>query len=170
MNLTQLKRFANEFLQTNYNMSMNIPLEINGRYKTKLGCFYHKRSIHQSTRIALSKSMYESGDTNKILDVLKHELIHYALYEKGLPYKDGQSYFENELKKHGISSTGTYGATGHRYVISCTKCNRIAQTWAKRTQKLERILKQLDRCTCGRCNTKTLKYDGYIQFDNGVRV
>ena len=37
-------------------------------------------------------------------DILLHELIHFALWYKGLEYKDGQKQFEDTLKKYKVSS------------------------------------------------------------------
>lgn len=170
MRENQLVSYANKFLQENYQMGMGIPLKINGRLKTVQGRFISRRGQKFTPlRIELSKDLVEKASQEAILDTLRHELIHYALYMKGLPYKDGQSCFENELRKHNTSSTRTTGATGKRYVISCSKCNRL-NTFVRNTKRLRYYIKTIDFCTCSKCGTYTLQYEGYRELREGIIV
>jgi SprT-like protein len=59
-----------------------------------------------------------------IIDVLKHELVHYVLCYQKRPFNDGHPVFEGELKKHGITSSGTYEALGDMHRYECKNCNK----------------------------------------------
>lgn len=61
------------------------------------------------------------------MDTLYHELIHYAMYVLGRPYRDGQVEFEKELIKQGVSSTRTVHI-GKYLLYCCPACQRQYET------------------------------------------
>lgn len=135
MTIRELEKFAQEFLSKEFGLKLGVPISINGRLTRSLGRFlsYRNRRTGQesATGIELSKALYESRDKKKILDILKHELVHYALLEKGLPNNDGDPYFENTLKRLGVSSTHTYAYSGKVHVYQCD-CGKEFKRQARR--------------------------------------
>lgn len=122
-NIYQLENYAKKFLKETYNMDLAIPLQLNGRLKTTCGRFMYKRSkidgSTQASRVELNKYFVENNEPSVVLDVLKHELVHYALFEKGKPNSDGHPVFERELKRLGIVSQSTI----NKYTIKSKPVN-----------------------------------------------
>lgn len=149
-----LTEYADNFLYNNYGIHLEIPLRWNGRLKRSLGYFKSdKRS--GAIEICLSEELLRYYDKDTTVDVLKHELIHYALYTLGKPHKDGHQVFENELRKHRVSSTGTIQPKGlfHQYI--CSKCGKQV---GLRTRKIRDIENYYSRC----CKAK-LTYKGQVE-------
>ena len=142
---TMVKRFeefGREFLKENYGIELGIPIKINARLSRALGRFVHEADGN-SLEIDLSKSLIEYNEPEFVEDVLKHELIHYALYELGKPYRDGDSYFETEIKKHGATSNRVHIENYARktYIYNCG-CGMV----------FKRERKDGHNYMCGRCN------------------
>lgn len=127
--LEELRKQANEFLQEHYSLELKIPIEVNNRLSVTMGAlvFYEDKPIV----IEISGPVMKYGTKAAILDILKHELIHYALFILGKPYFDGQTYFENELKKHGVKSTED-GVIGKFLKFKCPECKEIGYSDKKR--------------------------------------
>lgn len=106
--MSELENYANEFLNKNYNMSLNVPLVVNGRLKKTYGRFrYTINRVTGATKevsVELNKTFIIHNSKEAVFNVLRHELIHFALFKLNKPFDDGQSYFENELKKHNTYS------------------------------------------------------------------
>ena len=137
MKIEELKVIANEFLNEHYGMEMEIPLERNNRLKRALGRFRHING-GRALNIDLAGFLLDNGTTEDIVGTLKHELIHYALFSKELPYKDGHPYFENELLKHGAPATRTNYVPQkrryHRYECGCQthiQANKLRGTYTE---------------------------------------
>ena len=152
--IQRLTEFANNWLQKTYGIRLEIPIEIRSSLKRTLGYFQHKQdAVKEPIKIALASRLFTHYPKEVVYDVLKHELVHYALYMLGKPHKDGHPYFENELKRLGVSSTGTYQAKGFYHVYRCSSCNRVISHRARRITKLESYRSG--------CCMAELKYDGY---------
>lgn len=121
----QLNDFAEKFLNETYGMSLTIPIKLNGRLKTSYGRFVSYRDPKLPKVIELNKSFLECNDLDTVLNVLKHELVHYALFMKGKPHSDGNPVFEKELKRLGIvsqSDIGKYNILQKMQIYQCKKC------------------------------------------------
>ena len=125
----QLLNYANSFLGENYGMTLSVPLKINGRLKRTVG--YFKYTVERPTEykeaksVELSKIFVENNKKEIVLDVLKHELVHYALFMQGKPNSDGHPVFENELRRLGIVSQDTinkYNIKSEVHVYECSNC------------------------------------------------
>lgn len=147
-NIEELTCIANHFLKTTYHLELSIPIRISNRMSAKLGAFVLKGN--KPYEIVLSINLIENYNLDTIVDVLKHECVHYALYSLGRPFKDGQTDFESELKRLNISSTYTYSFKGTVHVYKCNTCNIV---FHKRIKGYEK------RYRCGRCRKK-FKYLG----------
>lgn len=117
--LASLLTYAKEFLETNYGLSLDITIKLDARLGTSMGKFTYIKSTNLTTKVTtttardirintkfMTLAMLDGqrGMTN-ILEVLKHELVHYALFTLGKPSHDGDDYFEQELARLGIPST-----------------------------------------------------------------
>jgi len=116
----KLNEEAKKFLMEAYGMKLEIPVIANGRLKAAHGKFWYNKREKQSARIEISKMYIEHQPWEMVYSTLKHECIHHALFELNKPFKDGDTYFENELKKHGSHSTGTVAYKGRVVVYACT--------------------------------------------------
>lgn len=126
MNLTQLTKYSNKFLKDNFDLELTIPIEANGRLTRSMGRLAIVRNMNtnerKALRIELSKRLLTYGTEEEILDVLSHELVHYALLKLGKPFMDGQACFENTLKKLGVSATETISLKQPHHAYKC-KCS-----------------------------------------------
>ena len=144
--ISHLEEVANEFLEENFNLSLNVPIRISKRMTSTFGSFI--RTINNFTGITKEKEIvlsynlikYQSYETT--IDVLKHECVHYALFKLDKPFKDGQVYFENTLRRLGVSSTRTYAYKGKAHLYSCSDCSNSF------TQKRKF---DTSRYHCGKC-------------------
>lgn len=137
----ELVDLANEFLE-NYDMKLEIPIQFNSRLSRSLARYVYREANRKEVpvKIEVSVNLMKKYSKEVIFDVLKHELVHYALSAKGLPSKDGHPYFENELKKYGISPTNTISYIGKLYVYACKNC--------KMEIKRRRKLTEYSYCNC----------------------
>ena len=105
--LVELREIAKDFTLTEYNVELTIPIVINSRLSRSLGRF---RSFKNGNAldIQLSKQLLTYHPEEVVIDVLKHELTHYSLFELGLPHKDSNYTFINACKSRNICLTKTY--------------------------------------------------------------
>ena len=86
-----------------------------------------------------------------MLDVLKHELVHYAMFNLNREYRDGDHEFENELKRLGIPRTNVISRSDseplHHYACDC------------QTHQVVRKLNKNTTYTCKKCKVD-LTYKG----------
>lgn len=155
-NIYQLKQYANKFLKDTYGMELIVPLTLNGRMKTTCGWFKHRKFRDgrkgEPLCIELNKFFVENNDSEIVLSVLKHELIHYVLYMQGKPHTDGHPVFENELRKQNAVSQSTIS----KYTIESkpTKLHyyRCEESSCNKEYRVGRALKhngRYHRCNCG---------------------
>lgn len=150
----ELVAVASEFLK-NYEMTLDVPIEFNSRLKRVLGrvIIRKKNGIYIPEKIEMSIDFMKAHPKENIIDVMKHELVHYALATKQLPFKDGETLFESELKKYGIKSSGAYSYLGAMHRYTCTNCNKNFDRKRKLTLG--------SSCTCSKA--PNLDYIGIIQ-------
>jgi SprT-like protein len=118
---------AQSFLSKNYSgMTLTIPIEFNTRTKNRFGGFFHERigSKIRPVKIDVSVDFIRTHPREHILDVFRHELVHYACVVLEKPHRDGEDFFENELKRLGVSSTRVYKALGDFHRYECKNCSK----------------------------------------------
>lgn len=120
---------ARKFLKEAYGFELAIPVKVNGRMKSTFGVFKHARGRKESVCIELGKNYILHNEWKTIYETLIHECIHYWCFEMDRPYRDGDAFFENELRKHGSHSTGTVSYKGKVVQYACTAdgCSKIYQ-------------------------------------------
>lgn len=146
MNVNELNTMAKSFLKSEYQLELEIPIKINGRIKRKAG--YFKRRVNPMTgeqiplEISISKNLIENYTKDEVIGILKHELIHYALFKKELPFEDGHPHFEAELQKKGALRTNELTFKGNAYVYGCESCD-------KEFKRIKRVNINKYQCRCG---------------------
>lgn len=151
MNIKQLELeltwAADEFLIEEFALELEIPIRISRRMSKTFGSFAFTRSRktgkQDAKEIVISANLIEHHPWEDVIDTLKHECVHYALFELGKPYRDGDAYFENTLRAHGISSTQTTEYRGFVQVYECKKCSTQYKRHMKGFEK---------RYGCGECD------------------
>lgn len=132
--------FANEFLTKEYGLTLQAPLKLNGRLTQSLGRHLGRINTLTGERstvaIELSKRLVEHYTEDTVLDVLKHELVHYAMFTLNREYRDGYRGFENELSRLGISRTNVISRSDsepmHHYACDCAS-HQVARKLNKNT-------------------------------------
>ena len=115
LTLEEIEDIIKEFLWENYKLELKIPISINGRLTSVMGRFTWKKykgftvdgRVGEPVDIQISKKYLQYGSKDDIVDTIKHEAVHYALFVKGLPHSDGDKHFEEELKRLGVTATET---------------------------------------------------------------
>ena len=95
---------SRNYLKDNFGIDLTVPIEVNGRLSRALGRFISYRG--KPRKIELAKSLLEDYDEKTILDVLNHELIHYALCTLQKPHNDNDKYFIDTCKRLNVSLSG----------------------------------------------------------------
>jgi SprT-like protein len=72
----ELYEIAREFLDKEFNMKLEIPIFISNRMKIMFG--YFQRRNNKSWKIQISQEFINTHQREHVIDVLKHELVHYA--------------------------------------------------------------------------------------------
>lgn len=138
---------AERFLAEKYGMELGIPIKRNNRLRNTLGWFQHSKR-DGALDIEISGKLMDYASRTEVIDVLHHELIHYALHSAGRSYQDGCVEFEAELKKHGVSSTDVPILFGPIVRFRCEKCGKSGYT------ETMTVLKKHARCKTRCCKAK----------------
>lgn len=103
-----------------------------------------------SPKIYISDDVVDYGSNFLIKEVIKHEICHYAMLIKGMPYIDGDSFFESELERiHAFSSK----KLDFYFLVNCPTCLSTS-SFPKRSEAKTFFRK---KCSCGGKN-KTMKF------------
>lgn len=133
LKISELEKFANEFLKTHFNLSLKIPIKYNSRLTSTHGRFI--RRYNKPYCIELSARIAQEETDNFTLDTLKHELVHYALFLLGKPYKDSDKYFQTKCIEVGAPLTRTRKANIKRHVYKCSEDCSVKHEFDRRLQK-----------------------------------
>lgn len=124
--LKKYAKLSDEFLMKNYGLELTIPLKLrtsNSSILGKLRILEYCNSKRVAKDIILNRvlliSAIASNDFTNFEKVLKHELIHYALFMSGKEFRDGTELFEKELDKYDSvhSSTVTSNCLLTPYIL-----------------------------------------------------
>ena len=121
---------SQSFLKQNFGIQLKVPIESNGRLSRALGRFIIDGG--RADKIELSKNLLDNYNYSTIIDVLNHELVHYALYTLNKPYGDNDRYFIETCKRLNVSLTGTIKyKVVYQYQCDC----RVFESTRKRRLK-----------------------------------
>ena len=140
----ELSEHADNFLQEHFDMRLGIPIKLNGRLTRALGRFRHQllggsHSIEIS-KIACVEALL-SGNNDTLYGILRHECIHYALLEKGLPNSDDSPYFISSCQSLNVPLTGVINVKQRLHRYSCAAGHEI--------HRVRRIDTNKYSCGCG---------------------
>lgn len=156
------------FLRNNFDLNLDIPIEINARLTRTHGYFSHTQK--KALKISMSKKFISSavlmGEIDAVIDTLRHELVHYALFKLGKKYSDGDYEFENKLKELNIGASGMTNSSkvvtrkASRYSeltpqYHCSKCGK--NYFVKSGLTTNRIYVNCSGCDCPRYVEQTGK-------------
>ena len=135
----ELIDIANKFLEENYDMKLGIPIELNKGMIKNLGVFRYiiVKGKPIPYKIQLSTEFMFNQPREHIIDILKHELVHYALCVNGYTEKqfnDGHPIFEGELRRLGIKGAYSYDHFGDFHVYTCDNCGEEHESKRKLTK------------------------------------
>lgn len=120
LTLNDLYEEAERFLWDKYGMTLLIDIDIEDDLEDIQGCYEFTASGPR--RIVIADFVMDFAEDEVVYDILRHELIHYAMHRLRKQFADGQPEFEAELEKHGVGSTGTY-RMGRYQLYECQGCH-----------------------------------------------
>src|SRR5690625_1287632 len=126
----ELIDYAQTFLQGNFKLKLNIPIQRNNRLRSTLGRYVLSSKGHP-LRIEISGNLLRYGTKASIFGVLRHECIHYAFHQLGRDMRDGSKEFELALRQFSAPITETL-KVGKYYVFECGQCKKEGETRIKR--------------------------------------
>lgn len=110
---------AERFLWDKFGLSLTIPIEIDEDMSLEGGAFEH--TSRKACAIYIADFVMKIAEDEVIYDILRHELIHFALFTMRKPFNDGDPFFEETLAKHGVGSSGT-DMIGVYHIYVCHGC------------------------------------------------
>lgn len=133
MTLEELTNYAKDFLEKNYDLPLNIPIQRNNRLRSSYGRFVYNQDANP-LRIEIAGLMFDYASDDIIYNVLRHECIHYALFVLGKAYQDGADDFEAALIAHDAAASNTL-KIGKFYSYHCMICQQVYETRVKQVAK-----------------------------------
>lgn len=138
---------------------IDIPVIVNARLTSTLGKVKYISIGHETyiaKSIEFSKNLLETGTDNDIINVIKHEYVHYFLVETTNVNHGHDHIFKDKCKAIGCEHTKTHNSLENegkfKYEVWCDNCGLVA-TYSRMGKRL----KNLDYCVCGRCHQSGLK-------------
>lgn len=137
-----------------FNEKLKIPVKINNRLRTTIAWFVYD----DNPRIEVSGMLLDQNNYI-IADVILHELTHYYLWSKDLPFDDNDDQFKIVVNRIGACETQTLTADAvmqcyHvRYVARHKKCGFENSIFIKNNN----LETDPPICFCPKCN-KMIRY------------
>jgi predicted SprT family Zn-dependent metalloprotease len=138
---------------------IKVPVTVNARLTSTLGRVKYIRiggDTYIAKAIEFSKHLLETGTDNDIMNVIKHEYVHYFLVETTNVNHGHDRVFKDKCKAIGCEHTKTHNALENegkfKYEVWCDNCGLIA-TYSR----MGKTLKNLDSCSCSGCHESNLK-------------
>lgn len=143
--------------------SIDVPVTINGRLTRTLGRVKYLGlggDTYMAKSIEFSKALLDSATDNDIINVIKHEYVHYYLIETTHVNHGHDPVFKRKCAEIGCTHDKTHNSleanytekTQYKYEVWCDECGLVA-TYSR----MGKILKNLSSCKCGKCNKSGLK-------------
>lgn len=138
INIEALEDIARDFLVEEFGLDLEIPIVRNNRLKTSMGRFVSTVSrltgVQTPYKIDIAGYLFEHDNpVDLVIGVLKHECVHYALLELGIPNRDSDQTFINACVEKGVPLTGTESAkrTRTHHIYHCDTCDEVHTTNTK---------------------------------------
>ena len=135
---------------------ITIPVRANARLTATLGRVRHIKSTCEPISIEFSQKLLNESTDNDIINVIKHEYVHYFLLVATGENHGHDALFRDKCKAIGCTHTKTHNALENegqfKYEVWCDECGLVA-TYSR----MGKVLKNLDSCLCGKCHKSGLK-------------
>lgn len=138
---------------------IQVPVTVNPRLTATLGRVKYMglgNKTYIAKAIEFSKNLLETGTDNDIMNVIKHEYVHYFLVETTNVNHGHDHVFKDKCKAIGCEHTKTHNPLENegkfKYEVWCNNCGLIA-TYSR----MGKTLKNLDSCSCSGCHESKLK-------------
>ncbi|WP_425060444.1 hypothetical protein SCACP_11560 [Sporomusa carbonis] len=116
MTLEEITEKARTYAREYWDMDLDALIVINPQFSQILGRVFLSENGYR-IEFCTGFVMGEYSDI-AVEKIIKHELCHWALMKKGLPYYDGNPFFEAELERIGAGSwTNPYSSNCIRNFI-----------------------------------------------------
>lgn len=139
------------------NIIMDVPIKVNGRLSRTLGRVHFNRTTCCPMKIEFSRALLENGTDNDIINVIKHEYVHYFLLSTTAEDHGHDYMFKAKCAEIGCEHDKTHNGLEreqrYKYEIWCLDCNAIIGTRSRKCKLIDNI----EYCQCGRCNGANLK-------------
>lgn len=123
--LIDLKKEADVFMWETFGMECTIPIKLNGRLKVAMGRFVYTRK--EAKYIDIAKELILHNEWEKVVGVLHHELVHYGLHEKKLPFGDGDVYFQKTCNMLNVPLVAEV-----KTKVPVVQCDSCGKEWVSR--------------------------------------
>ena len=137
--------------------AITVPVNINARLTTTLGRVTFSSIDCHPIKIEFSKNFIDTGADADILNVIKHEYVHYYLLVTTGENHQHDASFKAKCANIGCTHDGTKGKVNmtakFKYEVWCEDCNDIIGTYSR----MCKTIKEIKYCQCGRCGGKKLK-------------
>lgn len=139
------------------NITIDVLVCANGRLSRTLGRVHFNGLTCEPTKIEFSRALLENGTDNDVINVIKHEYVHYfLLVTTGIDHGHDDA-FRRKCAEIGCEHDQTHNKLEreqkYKYEIWCLDCNEIIGTRSRRCKMLDEI----NFCYCGKCKGKNLK-------------
>ena len=139
---------------------VNVPVEINGRLTRTLGRVkfmdYGEGHCHP-TKIEFSKQLLDFSDDDSIINVIKHEYVHYYLLVETGTNHGHNAIFKKKCAEIGCAHDQTQNEINttakSKYEIWCPDCNKMIATRARKCK----LVTYPENYRCGECKNNNLK-------------
>ena len=140
--------------------AISIPVEPNGRLTVTLGRVHFNRYNCMPTCIEFSRKLLNEGTDNDIINVIKHEYVHYFLLIETGEDHGHDRMFKEKCAKIGCTHNktknkleATSAPSSYKYEVWCDNCHKIIGRYSRRCKTINEI----EYCSCGRCKRSNLR-------------
>lgn len=145
-------------------ISLDVPVEINGRLTRAMGRVKYivaSEDVYLPEKIEFARNLLENASDEDILQVIKHEYVHYFLFVTDpTTNHNHDAVFKRKCAEinctHSKSAQHVEGfrdeSAKSKYEVWCTDCNKIIGTYARKCKTINNI----SYCKCGICKGNNL--------------
>lgn len=102
MNKVEIANILDKFLMDNFNCHFDLPINFNNQLTNVIARVVF---LNPHLEIASYISQVDYLNQQALLDVLKHEALHYYLWQRKVAFQDGTDCFESWLKELKLPTT-----------------------------------------------------------------
>lgn len=154
MNETQLQKLTEELSTQFFQQPFLHQVSFNKRLRTTGG-----RYLLHTHNIEINKKYYDMFGIEELKQIIKHELCHYHLHIRGLPYQHRDKDFRDLLQKVGAKMhcqtlPNEKSLKSFRYIYFCVQCEQ-------KFYRKKRV--DIARYRCGKCK-------GHLALQQDIQV